>query len=175
MKILKTYSWKRGLELMKKKHSKELKEIITAIKNVDSLKIKVKISKEKTMKDMLLFAPIEINKAILDNYLYKRGWTKPKVILDDARHFIEGDGVKNRVGLEVQFGKYAFLGWDIFGKMIIFAKQGYYDIGVEVVPVRAFSKGMSTGIGSFEQIEAILNKRGISDLDIPVAVLGIGD
>ena len=105
--------------------------------------------------------------------LYKKGWTKPKIKFDRPGSFIEGDGVKNDVGLEVQFGKYAFLGWDIFGKMVIFSKQKYYKYGVEVVPMASLQKDMSTGIGTFEQIVNILEKRGISDLDIPVAVLGI--
>jgi len=175
MRIVKTYSWNNGLELMKKNHPKELKEIINAIRSVDSRKVKVKQSKEKTKKFKMLFSPIQLNKAILDGYLYKRGWTKPKVILNDRGGFIEGDGVKNGVGLEVQFGKYAFMGWDIFGKMVIFAKTGNYKIAVEVVPVREFTKDMSTGVSYFEQIESILERRGVSNLDIPVAVLGIGD
>ena len=160
---------------MKKHHSKELQEIIDAIECVDSDKLKVKQSKEKTKQFKMLFSPIQLNKAILNNYLYKRGWTKPKVMLNERKGFIEGDGIKNRVGLEVQFGKYAFMGWDIFGKMIIFAKNDYYDIGVEVVPIRKFTMEMSTGVSYFEQIESILDKRGVSNLDIPVAVLGIGD
>ena len=175
MDVLQEYSFKNGLELMKEQHPHELKEIINAIKSVNSKKMRLKKSKEKTMPGKMLYSPIALNKAILDKYLYRRNWTKPKIQLDDRRSFIEADAVKNRVGVEIQFGKYAFLGWDILGKMVIFAKNDYYDVGVEVVPIRAFSKEMSTGVGSFEQITTILKKRGAADIDIPVAVLGIGD
>ena len=125
------------------------------------------------MPGKMLYSPKALNKEILDNSLYKKGWTKPKIPFERPGSYIEGDGVKNDVGLEVQFGKYAFLGWDIFGKMVIFAKQGYYKYGIETVPMASLRKKMSTGIGSFEQITNILKKRGISNVDIPVAVLGL--
>ena len=119
MKVLKTYSWKNGIDILKKRYPKEFQEIIDAIEHVNSEKHRTKQSKEKTRQFKMLFSPSQLNKTILDNYLYKRGWKKPKVMLDKEGHFIEGDGVKNRVGLEIQFGKYAFTGWDIFGKMVI--------------------------------------------------------
>jgi len=160
---------------MKGKFPQELKEIYSAIENVDSSIMKTKESKEKTMPGAMLYSPIALNKAILEEYLYKRGWKKPRIKLDDKASFIEADAVKNRVGVEIQFGKYAFLGWDIFGKMVIFSKREFYDIGVEVVATRSFTKHMSTGVGTFEQIVNILKARGEADIDIPVAVLGIGD
>lgn len=175
MEIIDTFSFKRGMEIMKKKYSKELKEVYDAIRSVDSKIMKTKKSKEKTMPGKMLFSPIDLNKAILDNYLYERGWEKPRIKLDTRSSFIEADAVKNGVGVEVQFGKYAFLGWDILGKMVIFSKQKYYDVGVEVVAMRSFTKEMSTGVGSFEQIVNILKARGEANVDIPVAVIGIGE
>lgn len=97
------------------------------------------------------------------------------------------DGVKNGVGLEIQFGKYAFMGYDILSKPI-FAAKGMIDCGIEVVSMKSLSTGklsetvlveeatgyrMSTGVSFFEQIKADLEARGAADLDIPVLILGI--
>jgi len=175
MEVLEVYSFNGGLEIIKKKYLKELKEVVEAIRLVKDNEVKTKISKEKTMPGQTLFSPIELNKAILNNHLYKKGWKKPKILLDGKSSFIEADGVKNDVGLEVQFGKYAFLGWDIFGKMPIFAKNKYYRVGIEVVASKSLQIEMSTGVGSFVHIVNILKKRGVSDVDIPILILGIGE
>ncbi len=175
MDVLEIYSFNKGLEIIKKHYKEELREVVEAIRSVDSTVMKTKVSKEKTMMGRKLFSPVNLNKAILDNNLYNKGWSKPKINLDGKNSFIEADGVKGEVGLEVQFGKYAFLGWDIFGKMPIFAKNKNYKVGIEVVPVKSLQKQMSTGVGYFDHIVSLLKKRGISNVDIPVLILGIGE
>ena len=170
MDILEIYSFKNGLEIIKENHLKELIEVVEAIRSVDSSLMKTKVSKEKTMPGKKLFSPVALNKKILNDTLYKIGWSKPKIPLDEKSSFIEADGVKGNVGLEVQFGKYAFLGWDILGKMVIFAENGNYDVGIEVVPVKSLQRQMSTGVGSFTQIVNILEKRGVADKDIPILI-----
>lgn len=175
MDVLEVFSFNKGLEVIKKEYHDELKEVVEAVRSVDSNLMKTKVSKEKTMSGRKLFSPVALNKAILTDILYKRGWSKPKIALDDNNSFIEADGVKGDVGLEVQFGKYAFLGWDIFGKMPIFAKNNNYKVGIEVVPVKSLQKQMSTGVGSFNHIVSLLEKRGVSNVDIPILILGIGE
>ena len=83
------------------------------------------------------------------------------------------DMVKNKVGVEVQFGKYAFMVYNVSAKMTIFAKQGLIDSGVEIVAMREMTKEMSTGVSYFEQMKTDLEMRGIADIDIPVLILGI--
>ena len=87
--------------------------------------------------------------------------------------FREMDFVKNRLGVEVQFGKYAFMVYNVCAKMTIFNKLGIIDEGVEIVPVKAFADQMSTGVSYFEQFVWDLEHRGIADIDIPVMILGI--
>ena len=84
------------------------------------------------------------------------------------------DGIKNKVGLEIQFGKYAFMGYDIFSKMIIFKNLKYIECGVEIVPSSELVKQMSTGVSSFEQLLVDFENRGESNIDIPVFVISIG-
>ena len=182
MQIVATYSFNRGKEVIEGQFLDELEEIRRAIADVDAASARTKESHEKTMAGRMLYSPVALNAALLDERLYQNGWTKPRVAYSTSvpetgetyTGFIEGDGVKNGLGLEVQFGKYAFLGWDVLGKMPIFAQRGYFEAAIEVVPMRHFVRGqMSSGIGCFEQIKAILEYRGASNLDIPVLLLGI--
>ena len=88
--------------------------------------------------------------------------------------FREMDGIKNKVGLEIQFGKYAFMGYDIFSKMIVFKNLGYIECGIEIVPGQEMIKDMSTGVSSFDQLLVDFKYRGESNIDIPVLIISIG-
>jgi hypothetical protein len=83
------------------------------------------------------------------------------------------DFVKEKQGIEVQFGKYAFMVYNVCVKMTIFHNLGFIDHGIEIVPVKAFADEMSTGVSYFEQFIWDLETRGVSDIDIPVMILGI--
>jgi hypothetical protein len=47
------------------------------------------------------------------------------------------------------------------------------DAGIEIVPVKEFADGMSTGVSYFEQFVWGLGQRGVADIDIPALVLGV--
>ena len=83
------------------------------------------------------------------------------------------DFVKNRVGVEIQFGKYSFMVYNVSAKMTIFHKLNLIDVGLEVVPLKEFADEMSTGVSYFEQFVWDLEHRGVADIDIPVLILGI--
>ena len=182
MKISQEYSFKKGEEFLKTNHPKELKEVLAAIQNTNAANCMLKISEEKTMKGKLLFSPVEFNNQI-KAYLLKYGWTEktdskkgfkePRLYFGSNR-FREMDGIKNKVGLEVQFGKYAFMGYDIFSKMVIFKNKKKIECGIEVVSTQQLVRKMSTGVSGFEQILIDFKNRGEADIDIPVLVLGIG-
>ena len=87
--------------------------------------------------------------------------------------FREMDFVKDKLGVEVQFGKYSFMVYNVAAKMTIFHNLGHIDTGVEIVPVKAFASQMSSGVSYFEQFVWDLEARGTSNIDIPVLVLGI--
>ena len=140
------------------------------------------LTRGKTKTGKLLFSPRALNR-LLKLELCKNGWTEKdggKKGYHEPRHRFEGnrfremDGIKNKVGLEIQFGKYAFMGYDIFSKMVIFNKLGYIDCGIEVVPVNSLCKHMSTGVADFDQLMIDFEYRGESNIDIPVLVIGIG-
>jgi hypothetical protein len=83
------------------------------------------------------------------------------------------DFIKEKLGVEVQFGKYAFMVYNVCAKMTIFHNLGYIDTGVEIVPVKSFAEQMSSGVSYFEQFVWDLENRGVSNIDLPVLILGI--
>lgn len=184
MKIVNTYSFKDGEKFVKQKHPKELKEVFDAIEGLDAILCLTKESKEKTKTGQILFSPVDMNN-YLKLALHTKGWTEKakdgkKKKFSEPRHafgkgrFREMDGIKNKVGLEIQFGKYAFMGYDIFSKMVIFKNLKYIECGVEIVPSNELVKQMSTGVSSFEQLLVDFEHRGVSNIDIPVFVISIG-
>lgn len=90
-----------------------------------------------------------------------------------TRAFRDMDFVKNKVGVEVQFGKYSFMVYNVAAKMTIFHNLGHIDVGVEIVPVKELAEDMSSGVSYFEQFVWDLEQRGTSNIDIPVYILGI--
>src|SRR3989344_334398 len=184
MKIINTYSFKGGEKYLKEKHPKELREVFGAIEALDASLCLTKESKEKTKKGQVLFSPVDMNN-YLKTFLHHKGWTEKakdgkKKKFAEPRHvfgkgrFREMDGIKNKVGLEIQFGKYAFMGYDIFSKMIIFKNLNLIECGIEIVPSHELVKLMSSGVSSFEQLLVDFEYRGESDIDIPVFIMSIG-
>lgn len=176
------YSHKNGQEFIEQNFPNELREIEAAITQISAAAVLTKKSDEKTKPD-LLFSPEAMNEKI-KKYLSPLGWTEvapnskkgfkePRIYLDGGREFREMDGIKNKVGLEIQFGKYAFMGYDIFSKMPIFAKRGLIICGIEVVVMPSMIRNMSTGVSSFTQIVMDMKARGVADLDIPTMIIGI--
>jgi hypothetical protein len=80
---------------------------------------------------------------------------------------------QKKLGVEVQFGKYAFMVYNVCAKMTIFKNLGIIDAGIEIVPVKILADEMSTGVSYFEQFAWDLQIRGVSNIDIPVLILGI--
>lgn len=188
MKITGEFSFNKGASYIAKHYQRLLDEVNEAIAHVNCEACKTKKSKEKTMRNRMLYSPKRLNKAfkvefssfdawtnckVACNYpteFYKLGYT-PKPLSKGA--FREMDFVKEKLGVEVQFGKYAFMVYNVCAKMTIFHKLGYINAGIEIVPIKRFADQMSTGVSYFEQFVWDLQHRGVSNIDIPVLIIGI--
>ncbi len=181
------YSFNRGEDIIASQYPAELEEVKQVIAAVDSRKCKTKTSREKTMPGRTLYSPRALNRTFAKEFGL-RGWGKYKVQCDySTEYYVPGftlnhsskgafremDFVKKRVGVEVQFGKYAFMVYNVCAKMTIFHKLGVIDVGIEIVPIKLFAEEMSTGVSYFEQFVWDLEHRGVADIDIPVLVLGV--
>jgi len=187
LRIAGIYSFKNGEREVSSRYPDLLDEIKTVIEAVDSGRHKSKSSKEKTMRGRMLFDPTSLNKAFKAQFKRKK-WKPVRVPCEyPTRFFVkdykirsinrgafrEMDFVKKKLGVEVQFGKYAFMVYNVCAKMTIFRNLNFIDCGVEIVPVKAFADEMSTGVSYFEQFIWDLESRGVADIDIPVLILGI--
>lgn len=187
MKVVAEYSFNRGGEVVMEQYPRLLKEIQRCISMVDAGGHVTKISKEKTMPGKMLYAPRGLNRALSNQFL-SRKWEPVRVPCkypgefyvngytagnDTRGAYREMDFVKDRLGVEIQLGKYAFMVYNVCAKMTIFRNLGHIDAGVEIVPVKELAASMSTGVSYFEQFAWDLNARGVSNIDIPVLVLGI--
>lgn len=181
------YSFNHGQEALTCRYPTELEEVKQVIAAVDGIKCKTKTSREKTMPGRTLYSPRALNKAFVQEFGV-RGWKKHQVQCDySTEYYVPGfipndfsrgafreiDFVKNRVGVEVQFGKYAFMVYNVCAKMTIFHNLGVIDAGIEIVPIKRLTEEMSTGVSYFEQFVWDLEHRGVADIDIPVLVLGV--
>jgi hypothetical protein len=181
------YSFNNGLDVLQRKYCTLLHEIENVIGEINASQCKTKKSKEKTMPGRLLYSPVKLNTEFKKQFV-KRKWESKKVACDYTTEFYESgynfkdlnagafremDYLKDGLGIEVQFGKYAFMVYNVCAKMTIFHNLGFIDAGVEIVPVKNFADDMSTGVSYFEQFVWDLQKRGVSNIDIPVLILGI--
>lgn len=182
------YSFNQGQKVIEANYSNELSEVIKVIESVDSIPHKTKISAEKTMPGKLLFKPSSLNTSFTKEFV-SRGWDeKIRVQCNYPTDFYtpeyspptktqnayrEMDFVKNRLGVEVQFGKYAFMVYNVCAKMTIFHNEGFIDTGIEIVPLKELALNMSTGVSYFEQFVWDLEHRGVSNIDISVMIIGI--
>jgi hypothetical protein len=174
MKIIEKYSHLNGLEYLLVHNPKLWEEIQSVVGTVDAEKCKTKVSKEKRMTGKLLYSPDDMNK-MFKKQLSKYNWKESRVSYwvtknenlirqtltkspDAQRQEIEEHGeiairsynqtdfVKDRVALEIQFGKYAFVAYDLFVKHLAFYIGNHIDLGIEILPMKTLQSQMSSGI-----------------------------
>jgi hypothetical protein len=187
MKIVGRFSFKEGEKAVGENFPQLLHEVESVIEMVDAHKCKTKTSQEKSKKGKVLFSPKKLNNAFKLAFQSLEGWEPIRVkceysseyyISGYSRESIQGafrelDFVKEKLGVEVQFGKYAFMVYNVCAKMTIFRNLGYITHGIEIVPVKSLAEEMSSGVSYFEQFVWDLKQRGESNIDIPVLILGI--
>ena len=187
MKIAAEFPFNDPQGRIRSQYSNEVAEVERIIDSIDSAQCRTKESYEKTMPGKQLYSPRELNKRFKEAF-ESLGWKNKKVPCEygtdyykgdftpkirPQRGFREIDFVKNRVGVEVQFGKYAFMVYNICAKMTIFHNLNIIDVGIEIVPIKEMADEMSTGVSFFEQIVWDLEQRGVANIDIPVLIFGV--
>lgn len=201
MQIAETYSHLNGLEFLLV-HKKYLwKEICNVIKSVDAKKCRTKISKEKTMPGKRLYSPIDMNKnfkSLLNSKDWKENrvsyWvTKDEKLIrktmslheKEQKKEIEASGeipiysynqtdyIKERVAIEVQFGKYAFVAYDLFVKHLAFYIGDKIDVGIEILPMKSLQSQMSSGVSYYEGEIYNVIRQGKGVPAVPLVLIGI--
>ena len=86
---------------------------------------------------------------------------------------IEFDFEKDRVGLEVQFGKYFSVQYDIYTKFVPLYNENKIDLGIEIVPMKSMSKNMVAGPANFERNAHEIIRQGRTNPPCPLILIGI--
>ncbi|BDA67290.1 hypothetical protein RIVM261_026470 [Rivularia sp. IAM M-261] len=175
------YSFNGGKEYIKNHYSHLLTEIREVIAAVNASQYKNKQSERASLSSLNQAFKNEfkarswVNRRVRCEYptqFYKPEY-QTRVKMDGS--FRDMDFVKEKLGIEVQFGKDSFMVCNVCAKMTIFKNLGHIDAGIEIVPVKKLVSSMSTGVSFFEQFIWDLEQRGVSNIDIPVLIIGIDD
>jgi hypothetical protein len=158
MKKVYEYSHLGGSEILLVRFPQINREINGIIASTSDLG-KTKVSKEKTMRGRRLYSPKAFNQAFraaFHEHAFRELRDKYTIALPNYDRKIAGafkqvDFVKDGVLVEVQFGKYAFMFYDM-AKFQYFFNESKADVGVEIVPCHAMHKEMSTGTSFGEQL-----------------------
>lgn len=203
MKIVEIYSHLNGLEFLLVHRTQLWEEVKSVIDGIDAAACRTKVSKEYRMRGQLKYSPRIMNQRF-SNSLSSLGWHESRVsywVTHDVRlirhtmqmpaseqkseieaagqtpiySYNQTDFVKDRVALEVQFGKYSFVAYDLFVKHLAFYIHDEIDVGIELLAMKSMQQGMSSGPGYYEgEVYNVLrNGRGVPG--VPLVMIGIAE
>ena len=131
-------------------------------------------------KDLSILSRPKFNK-ILYNEFEKRGWViQPPVFERDDDAYARFDFLKDRIGVEVQFGHSSFIGMDLLKFQVAsFSNLDTIDLGVYITTTTAFQKELKNRYGlkwegslSYEKVVRYLPYIR-SAIQVPIYVIGI--
>lgn len=195
------YNHLNALEYLMVNKPTQWKEILDAIELIDANQF-IKGSKDKTRLGQSLYNQVAINKEF-GRILGQQGWEEMRTKyfvtgnIDTAkeianikdkdlqRQIIEQKGyeafstnnqvdfVKDRIAIEVQFGKYFSVAYDLHVKHTFFFLRDDIDVGIEIIPTHAMMRKMDTGVAWFENEVANVIREGRSNPTVPIVIIGI--
>jgi hypothetical protein len=150
---------------------------------------------------MRLYSPVDMNRSF-KNLLVNAGWAESRVsywvtkdsqlirktlsmdaldqkrVIEDAGEeaifsYNQTDFVKDRVAIEIQFGKYAFVAYDLFVKHLAFYVKDQIDVGIEILPMKSLQSNMSSGVGYYEGELYNVVRQGRGVPAVPLVIVGI--
>jgi len=208
VRIVETYSHLNGEEFLQVHRLKLYREIKDVVGGIDASTHQTKVSKEKTMRRKKLFSPRTLNESFAKGFR-KLDWResryqycvttnrqylqeivnlpfeeqatflRSKGIKEPIKSYKQTDFVKDRIAIEVQFGKYAFVAFDLFVKHLLFYSGNIIDVGIEILPMKEMlrdvegGRRMSTGIAYFEGEVYNVLRHGRNSPPVPLLILGI--
>lgn len=183
MKIVYEYSHLGGAEIMQVRYpqiNSEINEVIANIRDVP----RTKKSKEKSKDGKMLYSPKYLNSAFRQGLHAKDFREKrapfqvelPKYPLKIRGAFKQIDFVKSDVLVEVQFGKYAFMFYDM-AKFQYFFNDEKAEVGVEIVPCHGLHKEMSSGVSYGEQLvgDILRLRRHFPAVPVKIMLIDVDD
>jgi hypothetical protein len=153
------------------------------------------------MKGKTLYSPVHLN-ACFRKLLQERQWAESRVKYwvtrneklirktlslspEKQKERIESEGesaifsynqtdfVKNRIAIEIQFGKYSFVAYDLFVKHLAFFIGDQIDVGIEILPMKSLQAQMSSGVAYYEGELYNIVRQGRGIPAVPLILIGI--
>lgn len=201
MRIAAQYSHLNGLEFLLVHKPRLWDEIRSVTEGVNAAACRTKVSKERRTEGQVFYSPIAMNAALGETFAVHH-WTERRTsywVTSDAqlirktmhmppqqqkaeieaaglrpiKSYNQTDFVKERVAVEVQFGKYAFVAYDLFVKHMAFFVGDLIDVGVEILPMKALQEEMSSGVAYYEGELYNLIREGRGVPAVPLVLIGV--
>ena len=159
MRIVHVHSHLGGAQILRCDFP-EINELINAAIAGTGNDFRTKVSNERNTKGKRLYNPRSMNQAFKREF-ESRGFAELKRTVEPNVPGWDTSGVgsgtkqidfaKDRVLVEVQFGKYFAMFYDM-AKLEYFYRQNEADVGVEIVPSYRLQREMSSGVGRGEML-----------------------
>lgn len=201
MRIVEQYSHLNGYEHILVHKPQVWQDIVDVIGLIDAEACRTKVSKEKRMVGRMLLSPDCLNTRFKQEFA-ARSWHESRTrywVTADAKlirqtvslpaveqrqeilaaggipiaSYNQTDFVKDRIAVEVQFGKYSFVAYDLFVKHMAFYVGDVIDVGVEVLPMKFMSSQMSSGISYYEGELYNVIRQGRGVPAVPLVIIGV--
>jgi hypothetical protein len=201
MRISETYSHLNGLEYLLVRKPELWKEIQFVIAEVDATQCAMKVAQEKSVAGSLLFNPFDMNATFI-RLLRENAWQdirrsywvhrsenlvsqslamSPEEIClsmePDAEtstiSYNQADFIKERVSIELQFGKNGLMECEIFAKPLAFYVGDRIDVGIEILPMKSLQAQMSSGVPYYEGEIYNVVRQGRGVPAVPLVIVGI--
>lgn len=137
---------------------------------------RTKPSFEKARKGEKLISTQSILRQFM-NQFRKIGWSENRINFGDSSKsgFSEIDVVKEKIGLELSFGKFAFAESDIFVKFPIFIRAEIIKSAILITPVNSLVREMSPGVSSFEMVQRRMKQITPYMPKYPFVIIGVSN
>lgn len=195
------YNHLNAEEFLIVKRSAQWQQILDAIESIDANQF-LKISNDKTRRGEVLYNQVAINDEF-KRILGSSGWNEMKTeyyvtgdistskdivrekdaevqkrTIEERGHtafstYNQVDFVKDRIAIEVQFGKYFSVAYDLHVKHTFFFLRDEIDVGIEIIPTHAMMRRMDTGVSWFENEVTNVIREGRNNPSVPIVIMGI--
>lgn len=201
MIIANTYNHLNAKEYLLVNKAAQYDEIVSCLTGLDANQF-LKISCDKEHLGNIYYNQSNLNEEIKKR-LTKRGWkekivryyvtgderttreivnimdkNKQKQIIEDRgfESFLTHNQVdfqKDKIAVEVQFGKYFSVAYDLHVKHTFFYSRNDIDVGIEIIPTKAMEEHMDTGVAWYENEVTNVIREGRTNPPVPILILGI--
>lgn len=178
MRIAEYYSHFNGLEFILIQKPDIWEEIETVISSVHAGEYTIKINNNSENKSNIQYSNIDVINNF-SRFFLKHGWKK----LQEKNYYNEPDRsinslqqtdfVKDRIAIEIQFGRQFSTPQYVFTTPLAFYICDYIDVGIEVLPTKALQEEMSSGVSYYEGELYNVVRQGRGVPAVPLVLVGI--